>query len=268
MAGSASDVLQGLVGALGIGAAVLIAVGGLFVFRRFVPLDILASHHDITGAKFQVMGTIYAVLLAFVVVTVWQQYYSIATTVEIEASKVLDLYRDAAEFPEPMQSELRNQLRAYAQAVVEEEWDTMARGHECTHARIEFQKLWAVYRQLPVRDLRELAAQDETLRRMNELGENRQLRLLRARSRVPTVLWIAVVLGAVATIGFSYFFGARSVRLQAVMVAIFTAAISLFFYVIAALDTPFSGTGWISPRPFTRALHTMTHVPVEQPPPQ
>ncbi len=263
MSGSASDVLQGLIGAISVAAAVTVAVGGLLLFRRFVPIDILASHHDMTGAKFQVIGTIYAVLLAFVVVTVWQQYYSVATTVEIEASKILDLYRDAAEFPEPVQTAMREQLRTYAQTVVDEEWDTMGRGHESAHARDEFQKLWAVYRQLPVRNLRELAAQNETMRRMSELGENRQLRLLRARSRVPTVLWTAVVLGAVATIGFSYFFGARSLGLQAIMVAIFTAAIALFFYVIAALDTPFSGAGWISPRPFTRALHTMTHVPAQ-----
>lgn len=262
---SASDLLQTFFGVVSVAAAVALAVAGLYLFRRLVPLDILISDHDITGAKFQVMGTIYAVLLAFVVITVWQQYYSVSSTVEVEASKLLDLYRDAAEFPQPLQGEMRAHLEAYGRAVVDAEWDAMSRGHESVQARDEFLRLWKVYRQLPVRDLRELAAQNETINRMSELGENRQLRLLRARSRLPTVLWVVLLIGAVATIGFSYFFGARSVRLQAVMVAIFTSAIALFFFVIAALDTPFSGAGWVSPEPFKRALHTMIHVAAPPP---
>jgi len=253
-----SSVVQTAIGAMGVLAVMAVAVGGLLLFRRLVSLEVLLSQHDITGAKFQVMGTIYAVLLAFVVITVWQQYSDLSTTVETEAAKLLDLYRDADEYPDPTRSILRAQVRAYTETVINQEWDTMSRGHASKNAQAEFDKLWKVYRQLPVDDLRQMAAQTETLRRMNELSESRQLRLLGARSQIPPILWIALVLGGIGTVGFSYFFGARSIGLQAVMIAIFTGAISLFFYVITALDTPFSGTGYISPAPFQRVLHIIS----------
>jgi len=254
-----SSLLQAAVGALAVIGVIIAAVIGLYLFRRWVPIDLLAEHHDVTGAKFQVMGTIYAVLLAFVVITVWEQYSTVETVVEIESSKLLDLYRDAEQYPEPQRTQLRDQLRTYTELVVKQEWDTMGRGHGSKRAQAQFEKLWKVYKDLPVDNLREMAAQAETLRRMNELSENRQLRLLQARSRIPPILWVALVLGGITTVGFSYFFGARNVGLQAVMIAIFTGAIALFFYVIAALDTPFSGIGFVSPAPFERALHVMTH---------
>ena len=50
-----------------VGAALL----GLLLVRRLVPLDFLQMHHEVGGYIIGVMGTIYAVILAFVVFSVW-----------------------------------------------------------------------------------------------------------------------------------------------------------------------------------------------------
>lgn len=42
--------------------------------RRFVPGDALAASNEVAGNYLQTLGTIYAVLLAFTVVVVWQQF--------------------------------------------------------------------------------------------------------------------------------------------------------------------------------------------------
>jgi len=76
------------------------SIAGLLLVRRLVPLDVLQSNHEVAGAKFQVMGTLYAVLLAFAVVIVWQQFQAAGTTVVLESAKIADLFRDAAEYPE------------------------------------------------------------------------------------------------------------------------------------------------------------------------
>ena len=52
-----------------IGVAAGSSVAGLLVVRRFVPGTVLQPQHDVASPKFQVIGTLYAVLLAFVVVS-------------------------------------------------------------------------------------------------------------------------------------------------------------------------------------------------------
>jgi hypothetical protein len=245
-----------------VGAAIVllgitVAVAGLLTARRLLPLDTLAFHHDITGSWFQVVGTLYAVLLAFVVITVWQRYDGLTSTVELEAADVLELFRDTRQYPAEVHDALAATLHAYVTAVIGDEWDAMSRGGESATAQTAFEQLWRTYRELPVRDDRELAAQIETLRRMNDLAANRHLRLLRSRSKIPPVLWLGLLGGALLTITFSYFFGARSTALQIFLTAGFAGTISLFIFVIVILDAPFAGANPVSREPFQRALGVM-----------
>ena len=70
---SSLPVLCGMVVAF----AIALAVGGLLIARRILLAETLDFHHYMTSAQFQVMGTIYAVLLAFVIITVWQNHNAI-----------------------------------------------------------------------------------------------------------------------------------------------------------------------------------------------
>jgi Protein of unknown function (DUF4239) len=236
-----------------IGGAVASSVAGLLLVRRFVPAAVLQQQHDVASPKFQVIGTLYAVLLAFVVVVVWQQFQAASVTVDVEATKLSDLYRDAEEYPETERVRLRRQLRAYAEAVVADEWDAMARGGESTRAWVEYDALWEVYRALRPRDVTEVPIATETLRRMNELGEARNLRLLHSRASIHPVLWAGLIALGVITVGFGYFFGAR-LRAQVAMTALFASAIGILVFIIVVLAHPFRGYGRISPEPFERAL--------------
>jgi ABC-type multidrug transport system fused ATPase/permease subunit len=229
-----------------IGVAVASSVAGLLLVRRFVPAAVLQQQHDVASPKFQVIGTLYAVLLAFVVVVVWQQFQSASVNVDVEATKLSDLYRDAEEYPEAERVRLRRQLRAYAEAVVTDEWDAMARGGESTRAWVEYDGLWKLYRALRPRDLTEIPIATETLRRMSELGEARSLRLLHSRAAIHPVLWAGLIVLGVITIGFGYFFGAR-LRAQVAMTALFASAIGILVFIIVVLAHPFRGYGRISP---------------------
>src|SRR5262249_14883079 len=166
------------------------------------------------------------------------------------------LSRHARVSPELHES-LAAALHAYVTAVIGDEWDAMSRGAESATAQTAFDHLWHTYRQLPVHDDRELAAQIETMRRMNDLAANRHLRLLRSRSKIPPVLWLGLLGGALLTMVFSYFFGARSTALQIFLTAGFAATVSLFIFVIVILDAPFAGANPVSREPFRRALRVM-----------
>ena len=68
----------------------------MVLVRRSVELSTLEAHHDVAGFILAVVGVVYAVLLAFVVVIVWQQFDSSRSDADREATIVLALYQDAA----------------------------------------------------------------------------------------------------------------------------------------------------------------------------
>ena len=71
-----------------------IAMSGPFVVRRFVRLDQLRTNNEVAGFKFATIGVIYAVLLAFAVIAVWEKFNVAESDVAREASAVATIFRD------------------------------------------------------------------------------------------------------------------------------------------------------------------------------
>src|SRR3954451_24375505 len=106
--------------------AIGLAVGGLLLVRRSVALSTLEGHNDVAGFIIAVIGVLYAVLLAFVVVISWQNFDEAHQTASSEAQLVDGLYRDAPAF-QPQTADMRQKLDSYARSVVTQEWPAMAK---------------------------------------------------------------------------------------------------------------------------------------------
>jgi hypothetical protein len=61
------------------------------------------------------------------------------------------------------------------------------------------------------------------------------------------VLWIALGVGAVVTIGFAMIFGLRSTTLHVIMTASLSAVIGVLLFVSVAIDHPFEGAVVVGP---------------------
>src|SRR5215831_9186023 len=90
------------------GAALAFTVVGIAVVRGVVRRGVGDGHNDVSAAIFGVGGTIYAVFLAFLVITVWSDYQSARDNVAEEASLLATLYRGSA----AMEPESGGRLRA------------------------------------------------------------------------------------------------------------------------------------------------------------
>jgi uncharacterized membrane protein YgaE (UPF0421/DUF939 family) len=76
------------------------AVAGLLLVQRLVPPERREQHNDVAGFIYAVLGVAYAVLLAFVVIVVWQEYKTAQTNVESEANELAGVYFLASRLPE------------------------------------------------------------------------------------------------------------------------------------------------------------------------
>jgi ABC-type branched-subunit amino acid transport system permease subunit len=90
-------------------------------------------------------------------------------------------------------------------------------------------------------DASEAAFFHESVVNLNHIRALRSSRLDDASSGLLPFLWWVLVVGGVATVGFSFLFGAENFRAQAIMTMLITGVIFLAFYTIVNLDFPYSG---------------------------
>ena len=69
----------------------LYSVGLMLLSRRKWGVDRLKLNNEVAGFKFSVIGVLYAVLLAFVVIAVWENYNATETAIRNEAKAVGDM---------------------------------------------------------------------------------------------------------------------------------------------------------------------------------
>src|SRR3712207_1199407 len=114
-------------------AAMLVSVVGLALVQRLVSSELRKQHNDVAGFIYAVIGIVYAVLLALVVIAVWEDYEAARDTTDREANELAEIFWLAHRFPEPRQRQIQELTRSYARVVVEEEWRSEERrvGKEC-----------------------------------------------------------------------------------------------------------------------------------------
>ena len=94
--------------------------------QRVVPPKRLIPHHDVAGFLVAIVGVLYAVVLGFVVVTVWANFDSVQRTADLEAGAVGDTIAYALMLPQPESSKITSLLDAYAYEVRDREWELLA----------------------------------------------------------------------------------------------------------------------------------------------
>lgn len=237
-----------------VGATALVAIAATYVVRKRVDEQVHRANNEVGGIMFAAVASVYGVLLAFSVLVVWQTYEETRVTVEQEANALVDIFRIARELPAPYDSQLRAEAVQYARSVIDDEWGTMAHGqaHAKTDAALE--ALWDLHTQLHIANLAEQAHESDFFHALQELGNERRIRLLQSRSELPTLLWVVLISGAIITVGFGLFFRAHNVRAHLLMSGLFAGLVALMLLLILELDNPFSGSTRIQPYAFDQAL--------------
>lgn len=237
-----------------VGTSIVLCIGGLLLVRRFVPHHRLKIHNDVAGPLFATLGVIYGVLLAFVVVIVWQSYDKSKSNVESEANCLLDIYLDAECFQKDFKENVRALIREYADVVVKDEWKLLAEGRVSPDAAAVVKKLWNNYSAYSPSTETERVFFAESIRKLNEMVEFRRMRVIESRTGVEPVLWFVLIAGAAVTISFTFFFGAESLKAQMLMSVLLAVLISLILLTIFLFDFPFTGDVSIKPVAFQRVL--------------
>jgi Protein of unknown function (DUF4239) len=231
-----------IIAAVGIVAALIHAV----VHRTVAP-EKLIKHNDVAGFVFSVIGVIYAVVLGFVVVVVWEKFDEANDHVQVEAAAASDLYRTVGALDPAFGVKIRRELVTYAHHEIDIEWPLMAQ-NSLPHAGMAggLESIVSEVNHYQPKGPAQINVHQVVLADAERLLDARRQRISDTVPSVPDLLWFALICGAAATLGFSYLFGVENRRAQLIMTAILAAVIAILFVVIHEFDSPFSGTVGVS----------------------
>src|SRR5437588_12338096 len=122
-----------------------LAGGGVLLARPLVEARLGERHHDVIVPLFTTTATMYAIVVAFVVVVVWQRYSDADASNRQEATVLVTMYRETLSMPSPLAGALRAHLRAYGAAVIDQEWPAQARGGSSPAVQHELDELYRDY---------------------------------------------------------------------------------------------------------------------------
>jgi len=229
-----------------------IAMGAQTLIHRVVGAEKLVRN-NVAGFKFATVGVIYAVLLAFAVIVVWEKFSTAENAVDQEAASIAALFR-YAEGKGSEETALRAAVANYANTAIRYEWPAMSaetESHETTRA------LDAVYEAalaLNRSETRTMADMAEVFTQIDNVTAARRVRLHLATGLVPSVIWAALFTGGLLTIGFTLFFGSENLLAQVSMTGVLSILVTLGLVVIVSIDHPFTGPVKVRPEPLLSVL--------------
>lgn len=244
-----------------VGGTVLLSIAGTLMVRRLISVEVLERHNEVAGFIYAVIGVVYAVLLGFAAITVWERYDRAQASVEQEANDLADLYRDAQTFPSDTRAQLESQIRDYVRLAVQKEWPAMADGKSSPEVWGAYIQLWRTYYQFTPGTDQEKTWYSQSLTKLNDLGDQRRMRLLTSRvGSVPVMMWVALLGTGAITIAFSFLFGTPHAIAQIIMSLGLAFTIALVMVAIIALGQPFAGISRVGPQPFEQLEGMFRHL--------
>jgi hypothetical protein len=243
-----------LVGFVAVVITAALSVLGLILTRRIVSQERLEKVNAASGWVFTLAGVLYAVLVAFIVVVVWEQFDQAQVATESEATAIADLLRDSEGLPTAAQPAVQESLIAYARSVINEEYPRMHRGESVDQQSAELTQVWHSYLRAEPVTQSQIAFYRESLTRLDDLGSARKVRLSGSEDEIPNELWVLLLGGGAVMVVFTYMYPTSDVILHGALIGLAAALMAFVLYLIFALEHPFVGTLSVTEGPYLQVL--------------
>jgi Protein of unknown function (DUF4239) len=213
--------------------------------------------NDVNGWQLGVLGTTYGVILGFMLYTVWAQFRGAEIDASLEASSALNVFRIAVGLPQPQRDQMRELAKEYVDVVANHEWPSMEHQRENHEGGIVVAKMWTVLNSVRADGVGEVNSVDHISNAMSNLAERRMLRENQRESELPTLMWVLLIVGGVATVGSSCLLGNDNKWLHYCQVLALTFVVAVTLAAIADLAKPYEGAVAVKSTVFVHTLEVM-----------
>ena len=234
---------------------VLASQAGLFVFNLYFWDKEPIHSNEVTGIVFGAISLIYSLILAFVIVAVWENYEELNKTIASEADKLNSIMAHSATLPDSLQQPMKTAMISYCNQVVNKEW-RMEHSNEADQPSA-IPELRLMLLRLEPRSKSEESIYNVLDEDLSSLSDLRRNRLSHNRSQVPDLVWLILKAGSVMLIIFSYFFNVQSLKQKSIYLTFLSGYIAMCMFLVYTLDHPFIGNVQVSRQPYTNILMSL-----------
>ncbi|GAB1513997.1 bestrophin-like domain [Actinophytocola sp. KF-1] len=241
----------GLLWVLGVG---LVAGTLAYLVRRIGETQGVVDNNEAAGQVFTLVGGLQAVLLAFVLISLFDGVTAAEDGSYEEADSLVAAVWAAQELPDG--AGVATQARAYAEEVIEREWPRMSEGTAVDGAGwTALERLRAAVATAPAIDEWAVDRKNEANDQLWTVYQQRQERLNTATSGgVNSVVWFALLVGAAMAVALPILFGGPKPATHILIVSILAGTMALLLFATQQLQNPYGGGAQVSPAAFESAL--------------
>lgn len=218
--------------------------------------------HDSQQATgvFTMLGTTFAVLLAFTFLLAFQSYDTARQSGEQEAVATTGLFHMSERFSAPDRDRLAGLLVCYARGVANQEWRAMYDDEESDVVTARIRALNTSFGRVRIGGPEEDAAYAKWLDLESARAEGRRGRLAEASPFVPAPVWAVLIVAGLLVIVYTLFFADRRERRvsQILMIGSVTTIVVSSLLLVNILDNPYgTHAGSIQPDAMRNSLALM-----------
>ena len=224
---------------------VVVPLLGLWPFHKVVDWNVREEDTSMVGLSYALCGGIFAVVLAFVAVGVYEAMDKTTETAAAEANSLSNLAFDTAGMPADVGAKVRADISTYIDTVTRKEWpDQQAYHMEERNFNQGWDEVRAINGDIAAWEPKtpgQNVINGDMVHLANNLFAARRSRLLAAQAHLPDAVWQMLIFGLLLVAAFIYLYGPHSFGIHVAVTSLTMLSIGLVFTLIIALDYPFRG---------------------------
>jgi hypothetical protein len=238
-----NDLPDWAIGLIFVVGTLLVVLAGFALVNRLLPAWRSERSAQVLGGVAAMVMTMFAVLLAFVVVNLYNSYDGAANNVASEATALTELVQDVRGFPPLVRRRIERAVAQYVVEVREREFGTLKKnGREDLRAEQLLANINdAIQSYSPVGTAQETfysAANDQ----LHTVVSDRESRLDAAQTAIPKPLLYLMILLAVVTLAITLLIETHHRAVDIAIIVSVAIVISSGLFTAEILQYPFSGT--------------------------
>ena len=239
-------------------AACFLMAGGVYLLvTSLAHTEWARAFKAVSPGLLPVLGVLFALLVGFIAVEVWNTFDKAKTAVATEASALRAVVLLARDFPMEQRSRIDAAIRRHIEVAVREEWPEMAH-RQATLSPLPADLIEALHNALALKpgDDSQQAAKPEIIRALGSALEARRQRIVVSESSVGTVKWVAILLQGLCTLIAIAMVHADNRRACGITLTLFATGVALSVLLIAAYSRPFTGEISVTPELLKQVIST------------
>jgi hypothetical protein len=246
-----------------LGALVVIVAGAVagaiaFFLRRRFEREGRSENNESAGQVFTIVGGLHAVLIAFVLIGLFDAVGAARDNASREANSLVAMTWASDSLPEPQRTEVENLAGTYANQVIDQEWPKLRAGAPVDDtAWSTLQQLKSVIASAPTTYGWETDRKNEAASQLWTVYQDRQTRVDEDSQGVGAVIWLALGIGSLLSVALAMMFGGPKEHAHVMIIAALAGTMALLIFAIYQLQNPFAGGASVGPEAFRSALERL-----------